>query len=207
MSYPTRLLPKINYTYMATECLPKESSLLRITQTQDNADLLGKVKNDAMLDEKSYHQVFGLSVNIYGPFLLDDIKFQIISKDLNNYWNEADECLEYIQPTDYTITESRGAIFLYLFSLHNKPFPYSKNINNEERDFIGTCIVIHKPTKCNFWHFEIKFKEQDGKIIKSKDVSWQKRLQKHLIKSFIKKFAFVKEPEKVELSKEIYCKL
>lgn len=195
MDYPLKLLPQKNYKYISLDTLDKNALLLRTTESNDRdfiLDTLDKVNPEAILPFDKFHQVFGLSVNLFGIYDSDDICFRVLSKELNEYWNEGDVVSENISPSDYQILENRGIIFFEIFKLQEKSFPY-KNPKDNPEEFIGLCKIFHKPTKANFWHYQIEFEDKEGKIIKSKGSAWQKNMSEYLVRSFLKKYAFYEE--------------
>ncbi|MGP8215406.1 MAG: hypothetical protein ACLQQ4_07575 [Bacteroidia bacterium] len=50
--------------------------------------------------------------------------------------------------------------------------------------FKGTCIVIHTPTKSNFWHFSLRWQNNNGEDVSS--VNTHKRAVLSAAKNFIK---------------------
>jgi len=189
MSYPKRLLPKQDYKNIDTENLPDNAYLLRTTSLENFTDSLGRIKIDAILLERDYNQVFDLSVNLLGIYVEEDKKYKLIDKELIKLWQEGDACLEQVNDDQYEIDENIKAIFFEVKKIHQKEFPYTKTIDNSKNQFEGISLVEHVPTHGNFWHYQLSFKDVDGKIIKSKKSDWVKNLRGFLVKSYLKKFA------------------
>ncbi len=117
--YPKKLLSKENYKYIDLKDLNESSLLLRTISTNNIQDILidsseNKINFDIILPIDNYHQVFGLSVNLFGLFNIEDINFKVTNKDLNEYWHE-NECEIVINKNDYNVLENMGAIFLDYF--------------------------------------------------------------------------------------------
>lgn len=189
MSYPKRLLPKQDYKNIDTDSLPDNACLLRTTNLENYTDSLGRIKIDAILLEGDYNQVFDLSVNLLGIYVEEDKKYKLIDKELIKLWKEGDDCPKHVNDNQYEIDENIKAIFFEVKKIHQKEFPYTKTIDNSENQFEGISLVEHVPTHGNFWHYQLFFKDVDGKIIKSGKSGWVKNLRGFLVKSYLKKFA------------------
>jgi len=202
MSYPERLLPQINYNIIDVDKLPENSYLLRYTDSQDIWDTLDKLKVDIALPNKK--DFFGLSCNLYGVFLFDDIFLKVTSAKLLKDWAEGMSPLK-VNASDFILTPERSGFFLKLNDLHKKKFPFERTINNTKSPFESIATVHHKPIFCNFWHFELHFKDNDGVFIdRNKSNKWVKKFADSLRKSILKKFAYKEVKDSETLLESLY---
>ncbi len=204
MSYPERLLPKSNYTYINVSELSENSYLLRHTNSQDIWDSLDKLKVDVAMPYEIRRDFFGLSCNLFGIFIYDDIYLRVTTKKLEANWEEGESPLK-INTSDFTTAPQRGGFFIKLSSFHGKEFPFKRTVDNKESEFQSTASFHHKPILCNFWHFELHFKDNNGDFInRNKGNKWIKNFAESLRKSVLKKFA-IKEVDDFDLpSDSIY---
>ena len=204
MPYPERLIPQINYKFINIDDLPDKSYVLRHTASQDIWDTLGKLKVDAALPFK--RDIFGLSCNLLGIFTYDDIYLKVISKKLEADWKE-DESPQEVNTSDFSLAPERGGFFLKLSSFHGKQFPFNRPVSNIESEFQSTASFHHKPILCNFWHFELHFKDNEEKFIdRNKRNNWIKNFAESLRKSILKKFALKEVSDSEILLPDIYTK-
>lgn len=103
--------------------------------------------SDAILAPNGDLEVYSLSLYIYGVYNENHFDIVITDKDYFAYWDGSEEL------TDVPFEDQeRFAIFLKTTSLKDKTVPY---INEKgETDFYHLHYE-HKPTRSNFWHFEL----------------------------------------------------
>lgn len=223
--YPAELLPQEIYKIILSELLPKKSYLQRKSLQPPQNPLPPKIRIDEVCREKK--DLFGLSCNLHGKFKLENLKFVADKKDslgYNEYWKEGDKVLAD-KDIKYTVTSDTYAVFLgEIITVHGQKFPYSKSIETKEKvkvdgkektkttfvttPFNGKILVVHRPTRCNFWHFEIIILDQDNnEILRNKAQEWAKSAADAHIDFLIKHFGKRDEPSDFdEVKPAIYCK-
>ncbi len=166
MSYPNKLLPKRIYSILDSNIFRSEGFyLLRHTPSKklidENTDML---LNNAICLQSSH--IIGYSLNLMGRYTIKHSKIEInhdFKKVFNSDW---EPCELSLQPKkgQYRYDESKGFFFIDFNSIHN--YPYSKTHPETAIKYKYICKLEHKPTKCNFWHFELHWYDSDGNKIK-----------------------------------------
>lgn len=203
MIYPEKLLPKNTFKIITVEDIDKRVSLLRksVLPKEEAFDKIGDIRANAICEVK---HVFGLSMNLYSIYDHSHIAIIINDKKLHDYWYPH-ESIPKSDDIDFEINDSTFPIFLPLNKLHRKPFPYSKNNPKNGLEVLeGFLLIDHKPTKCNFWHFELSvFDSNSSKILRNKP-AWREKIASFLLKSYLKEYVLDYTPEKIFLDKQIY---
>jgi len=207
MEYPEELLPQHNYKVIETKDLNPEHSILRksLRSKTESLDNLGDVRIDAIFEKEK--EVFGLSINLFGIFTCEYLKIIVINTKFHEDWNPGDK-IPIIDEIEFTIDENAFPLFFKIKDLHNKSIPYKKNLPKIKgiKNFEGFCCIDHKPTKCNFWHFELSVYDSDLKqtYINASKKTWQKEIAHFLSKSILKMHVSIDVPEKIKISKSCY---
>ena len=174
-----------------------EYALIRKTPPGEIFDpSTGIIKNEYLVPGNFHNRHFlNWSCNLFGPFKPDYFKFIIISRHFNEYWTGGDE-KNIAKPefnTDYMIDEEFGYYFLFISAiLKNLKIPFDKFLDGQEkRQFDAIPQIVHCPTLLNFWHFEIRWKDQEGITISPKKKSaWVRKIYssaKNVLRQFCKK--------------------
>lgn len=206
MDYPKELLPKSNYKLISTDELNNNFSLIRKSKKskKDSIDNIGDVRLDAICEEEREREVFGLSFNLFGIYKIEHIKITIENRGYHDYWNPEQEPLS-IDEISFSLDNEAFPIFFLILNLHNIDFPYEKTIKNKHTESLtGTCRIEHKPTKCNFWHFELSIYSSENNYIKYNSSLWKKKISKYILKSILKIDASTKTPKTIILDKFVY---
>lgn len=204
MEYPVRLLPKSQYKIIEINDLPKETSLIRSAVVREHLDDNGDIRVRAIA-EKSLDCI-DMSCNQYGMSEPPDLCIRIKdSKERFEKWDgESDST---ISDEEWEFGDINPAIFLKnVKSLNNKIYPgVTRTVGKDIETFSVKCIVSHDPMKYNFWHFEIRYFENETWIKKSSS-TWKKNFFSHTVMVVLKNLFSPYPTEKVVLDKELYIK-
>jgi hypothetical protein len=100
----------------------------------------------------------GFSVNLLGQFQVEDIGWRPLVATLYTYWQEGEQgLLPQVEEAEYKEPGTWNYYWLDIRDLHGV-------------SFVGagkqyTCCVCHKPTRCNYWHFELHFHDETGAVV------------------------------------------
>jgi len=179
--YPEELLPRKLYPILNNDVI-KNNTLVRETET----DLYQLIENtDCETDDilpfvvspqPSLREVFELSTFLYGYYTDEHIGIRVADSSLYTDWNNemqelAAKDIEYIQEKAY-------------------PFYLSaKKLDRQEIDFNGDIFNLsfsHKPTRVNYWHFELWINDNKGnRIPRDKSSAHIKYLAKAILEYII----------------------
>ncbi len=213
MEYPQDLLPKNNYKIIQ-ETL-NGYSLIRKSPPGEIFDPSTKmIKNEFLVPSNFHNRHFlNWSCNLYGPFKTEYFKYRIISNGLNEYWSEdrAKEPESPVYNDDFKIDEDFGSYFLSISKiLFNLKIPYDKYRDGQtDKGLKAVPHLVHCPTLANFWHFEIRWKDNDDKIIApGKKSAWVKSIY-NSVKNAIRQFC-KRKPHRstlTEVPENLYIKI
>lgn len=152
--YPQKLLPrKSNVSPVINE----DSMFVRILREFpydciEDEEFLPEI-SDAILAPNGDLEVYSLSLYIYGVYNENHFDIVVTDKDYFAYWDGNEELTD----VPFELQE-RYAIFLKANSLKDK---FIEFINDKgEKDFYHLHYA-HKPTRSNFWHFELFVTKND----------------------------------------------
>ncbi|MCB0645213.1 MAG: hypothetical protein KDC49_01030 [Saprospiraceae bacterium] len=151
MIYPDELLPKKQYKYIDTDL--KNHHLIRTVSTIDCLDENGFVGIEYIASPR--HNLSNLSVHILSVFdykhlpivICGDRKAFLIS-DCDDFSEDAN----LVFGEDFILQETNWFWILRVGDLQDN---YQCEIKGIVYQFAPT--VIHCPTRCNFWHYEIRW--------------------------------------------------
>ena len=160
MGYPEILLPLPNYPILKNEDV-KENAMMRET-TIDLYQFLEKpdyepddILSFVIAPQPSLREVFELSIFLYGYFEEKHIGIRVDDTALYDEWNKD---LPEIKTDEIKFS-------------HEKAYPLffsALRLDKQEINFNGETHLLsfsHKPTKVNFWHFELWIKNSVGNRI------------------------------------------
>ncbi|MGE0569419.1 MAG: hypothetical protein AB7O73_15880, partial [Bacteroidia bacterium] len=108
-----------------------------------------------------------------------------------------------IYGSDFQINENRGYWFILISDINGKGIECIHN----NQTIKAICCIEHTPTKCNFWHFSIRWKivnfDQFWHNMQINGNNWWRKLA-HSARSFLKGFAITEEPTKIEIDINCY---
>lgn len=146
--YPQELLPRKNLSVPATNSSTMFVRTLKEFPYDciDNNEFLPEI-TDAILAPNGDLEVFSLSLYIYGIYKESHFDIVVTDKEYFQGWDGEEEL------TDVPYEEQeRFAAFLRTETLRDKSIPY---VNEKGEVDIYTLHYEHKPTRSNFWHFEL----------------------------------------------------
>jgi hypothetical protein len=179
--YPSSLLPQKAYPLLANEEI-SNNALIRETTT--NLYFLLEKKGytpDDILSfivapQPSLREVFELSLVLYGYYDERHCGIRVNDKTLIADWTE--EQLELAVETIQFTQESVWPLFLA-----------AKKLDRQVIDFNGEEYLLsfsHKPTRVNYWHFELWIKDSSGaRIPRDKRSAHTRYLAKSLLEYII----------------------
>lgn len=165
MGYPQKLLPKKKYTFINRH-IDYLNKLYLVRHIPSNAKKPNPSISISELGRTA--QLPQYSLNLLGIFKVKHSKIRIdpkVTGKYSDYWSSGDIAARP-RWNEIRLDSDRGAIF-FKFSIVND-YPYSTCLGSTKYQF--TLCLRHKPTKCNFWHFEIKWFD----VINKKEVEVEK---------------------------------
>lgn len=156
-TYPDRLLPQPAYLLIDGD-QALEGAVAR--RTPEHLPLLGEDGKILVgqLSSPTEDIARGFSVNLLGQFEVADIGWRLLAPTLFADWKEGETGL-MPQPGEYEYKAAGtwNYYWLDIRDLHGV-------------SFVGagkqyTCCVCHKPTRSNYWHFELHFHDEDGAVV------------------------------------------
>jgi hypothetical protein len=186
--YPEILLSRQTYPSLKNDDV-KENALVRETIADvyqyltkpgyEPDDILSLV----IAPQPSLREVFTLSTFLYGYYEDQHIGIRVNDVSLYAYWNK--ELPELIADDIQFFKEK--AFPLYLATI---------KLDRQEIDFNGEMYILsfsHKPTRINYWHFELWVKDNDGNHIpKEKSNAHTKHLAKSILEYIISEAVLLK---------------
>lgn len=214
-SYPETLLPQQGYKQVVIDQLAGDYILVRQSSlpSEKLIDDNGGLYAESLLPEpfeSNLKQLYGWSCFLLGIFQKEHIHIKVKNGDRTKNWNYVDSCAI---PNDNEIEmNTLPPLFLLVKDVHNKDFPYPNPQQQNSKDtkkttkLIGKCAVEHKPSNCNFWHFQFKFNNQENDHIKNGDSGWKKDAARSFITMTLKHLLTHKSPQSFPTIPEAaYC--
>lgn len=202
MKYPEALLPNIAFKEINSS-IP-EYFICRTTPSKGFKNSSNKIPDEELYKEPK--ELFDFSTNLIGHFELDHNYIELCGdkkKDFYALWDFIEKVKVPEFKTDFLINASRGYFFLKIGDIHGVikcPYNKPKNILGD-----ATAFIIHTPTRSNFWHFSIKWKDHEGKFINENMSNW-KYLLINTIKAALNELSIEEPPKTQPLEPKIYQK-
>lgn len=212
-AYPDRLIPKSNYIIIPQSELMAQPGLclIRHVESKDAKFLPGtNIINPSNIEIVS-GQLRDLSTNILGIFDQTDIKF-VIDKEAGEKfkyhepWNGTDPCELPLQE-HYSIDTGRGCFYILVDKLKDSSIPYI-NLNDKSTENYHF-LILHTPTKCNYWHISIRvYDSNDCEVNKLNISETKKKKIWKLVRDFlVSSIVVVEKPEYTVLDVNSYTKV
>ena len=164
-----------------------------------------KVRDDALCENDS--EFFDYSTNLLGHFQLEHNYISLCGdekKYFRSCWNFKEKVRIPIHKKDFIIDGTKGYFFLQVGDIHEViKCPYSKN-----KKLTGEAIacVVHSPSRSNYWHFSIKWRDKDGLYISQTDSKWKYPLI-NSTRAALLEFGQIQAPKIIDcIPKDCYCK-
>lgn len=177
MQYPLDILPKIEFKKIDQSEDLTGFFLMRGTPDEDIFDeSTEQIKNEYLEEDGEEKRFLTWSCNLFNLFQIENLKFSVYNKEMTHYeWDYETEVKEPIYNEDFEVLTEFGCYFLSISEIiSNLRVPYTRD---KEVDAKAQPYVEHVPTPCNFWHFEMKWKDANQKAIsKNMGSKWKNTL-------------------------------
>lgn len=187
MQYPQHLLPKSDYKLIEWAEWLDGHYLLRYAPNGNLKDTdTGMLRLDYIVPENGVSQLRDFSTSLLGIFLPEDRFWKFVGERRTYFsyelWPLGEEVEEPVFGQDVERDETRGMFFLRIGDIVGQEVHY--NIG-DQNNFNATCKVIHTPNRANFWHFSVRWFNQDGDIYPNQRGNWINRMLKTALRTVI----------------------
>lgn len=201
MHYPQHLIPPQHFKIMRYDAWMGNHYLVRHTDDKDlkdpETDLL---KLDYIVVVTDHLRDF--STNILGVFMVEDCHWKIKKERMDAYfsaeWKEG-EIVEAPLPDDFEYLAERGAFYIPIRSCAGKRVEASGS-----EPVIAICDVMHTPIRCNFWHFSLRWKDENGIYFDELRPNSVKNFFRSWVRRFIQSHAEFEVPECPDIPPDKY---
>lgn len=201
MLYPEVLLPHLGFRIIESN-LPNHH-ICRTTPTKNFRNSVGLIKDEELFREEK--DFFDYSTNHLGQFKLEDNYLSICGENkkyFREYWNIDAEVTVPIIEQDFKIDDTKGIFFFKIDEIHLRlKFPLEKNSKGMPDNF--TAVVKHTPTNSNFWHFSIRWIDQNENEVKANKSAWKNALLA-TIRAKIQNYYIIDEPSPNLIDEALY---
>jgi hypothetical protein len=176
MEYPQDLLPKSGCKRIVAPIDLSSFYLLRRTLSSDIFDSsTGQLKDEYLEEEKQEKRFLTWSCNLFNLYSIDHCFFNVHNKALTMVeWDFVTLTEPLIHEKDFTILEEFGTYFLSIGEVvENLQVPYKIGT---EPEYYAKPYVYHCPNPCNFWHFELRWKDNKNDEIKFSKSAWKNKM-------------------------------
>jgi hypothetical protein len=171
MQYREILLPQLHFKCVTSDL--SEHHLCRTSSTKDFINPITEIIKDEALCEKP-NDFFDYSTNHLGQFEIDYNYFTLCGdekKYFRSYWDFVSEVKQPNFNDDFIYDNSKGVFFFRIGDIHNNiHFPIT---NSKQKADKVSAIVKHTPSNSNFWHFSIRWIDQNGNEISANESKWK----------------------------------
>ena len=187
--YPNILLPQKTYPILINDDI-KDNTLVRETMIDlypflEKADCeLDDILPFVVSPQPSLREVFELSTFLYGYYTEEHIGIRVDDASLYADW---DNEMQELNSKDIRFTQEKTyPLFLS-----------ASKLNQQEIDFNGEMYTLsfsHKPTRVNYWHFELWVKDNaENRIPRNKSSARIKYLAKSILEYIITEAVLFKD--------------
>lgn len=160
--YPARLLPYSNYIELSCEPFVEHGHIVRCLTKPAEFDPSGMLLESSFSFPQTSHWLTHFSVSLLGNYKLVDCAWQYAldksSPRFNEFYQEWRAGKDGILPTDkeaiHPGPRNWGYFWIPLQKIHKQKFTVGPKTYE--------CVVVHKPTMVNYWHFELHFIDEHG---------------------------------------------
>ncbi len=200
--YPIILLPGKHKCHFC--CSLIEHSLIRFTPPGvELKDSVSGHLTDRAIGKPSSTHMPDLSTSLFGIYDIDHNKIEILNKEFTKYCVPNYESEIPIYAKDFEINADRGYWFVRINEITGKRIECTHNKQTIE----AICKIEHTPTKCNFWHFSVRWHitnfNENWHQLDTNGNNWWEKLA-HSARIFIKGFGTTNVPNKIEIAKNCY---
>ena len=167
--------------------MPKQSFKI-IGEDLSDRCLLRKIAESLMPDDpddipsadaiglETASDCFDYSTNLPGVYQIEHNKLSLIGdnrKYFRTYWKSGD-VIEPVFEKDFNNKDDCGCFYLPIKHIQNIKHPFNRGPKTNEE--VAEAVVIHTPTNSNFWHFSIRWKDENGDEISVTNSKWKDKL-------------------------------
>ena len=112
----------------------------------------------------SKNQLIKYSLNLYGIYENNHTKFEVKDKTLHSDWQVG---TDGVMPENKSVVEKPryGNLFFDYNAIRALSVKYEDLSGKQKEVRTITSIINHKPSRCNFWHYEIWWSNDMGSMI------------------------------------------
>lgn len=202
MVYPDRLLPRPNYRLISDVEALNSFFLQRSTIDLDIIDPVTNTIKPTYVSSPTEH-LHDLSTNLIGVFIPEDRFWRIIGENKEYFtrepWPVGEAAKAPSYPNDFERVTNLGAIYFPVNKLNGLSIPYNKGAKD---GFTAICRILHTPVRSNFWHFSLRWFNEEGDVLYQKG-SWKKRMLTSTRAALIE-FGAISEPEIQNIDISLY---
>lgn len=172
--YPTHLLPDITYLIITDIEAISHHFMGKYVET-DAADLTDNTgKLDISFIERK--RIPGFSMNKIPESIQNDLNLKIQPgfEYHNDDWMPGDSA-SVPALHEFQVVTNHKHYYLPIGEIHNYTDKYFGPNENDNPSFEFRVKVVHRPTKCNYWHFELHLSSPDHEIMANKG-AWRKAI-------------------------------
>jgi len=204
MVYPAYLIPHCHDGMISViEQLEITCFARRANRPGPIVDTSGsRVLQDAILGSGESRQMKELSINLVGQHKAEDCYLKVAKSDnpYSDLWVLGTNGLCPEEHEVSSLSPDEYGIVYFKFARKDIPFPISEG----ENDCIAT--VCHKPTNCNYWHFQFEVTLTNGTLLPP-NPKWKDRMLKRLLDILVDSWAYPSFPDRVDLSVPLSCRV
>ena len=204
-SYPQYLIPQPHYNIINSKSIFENCFLIRTTPDQYYRDSPQSPIKGIQISNPSSN-VLQYSLSIFGIFNTHEVKFIVkddkeFPKGYHYDWIPRTNGIRPL-PDHVNIDENKGCIF-FNFGKLKILSPKFKYINEKVETLKP--LILHKPTNCNYWHYEVTWVNEDNQDISILEGSWKKRAYSAIKTLLIDIASEIPPADYYMLKSEDYC--
>ena len=159
--------------------------------------LLNEIIPKIIAPQLSEREIFEFSIFLYGYYDEFCVGIRVLDDSLYQFWT--DDMLDIPYNSISYKRNSLFTLFLYTDKLYQKKIDV-EDINGQVTHYLLS--FSHKPTRINYWHFQLYTKDNEGNYIpRGKSNSRLKHLAKHILEQYVIKAICLKSDiKKFQLS-------
>lgn len=175
MLYPAEILPQPHFKKI-NESLDGFFICRKVPNRQ--ALELTPIIKEELLGLERASDCFDYSTNLPGVFELVHNKLEIVGEDKKyfiTYWDEGVPVVTPIHEQDLIVNDGAGWFFLPINKVAGLRIPFNRKQNLPTNE-TALSAVVHTPSNSNFWHFSIKWKDDNGDYISANESKWKNQI-------------------------------
>lgn len=206
MGYPATILPQPGYKALIEDSMDGFTLCRSVAHPLHEEELFFLPLE--IFTPKGYQEFFGYSLNLPQPdkFQPEHCRIELIGSEKRRfyeYWTPEKEPQLPIEGESYRTVAERSWFFLPFSEMSGKvnlPKPLRVSKGNDDTLRLK---IHHAPTCCNYWHYEFRWLDKDGRVVNANESSWKKEISATL-KSIILEHLLLESPENPVLAEHVY---